>query len=165
MNKSAKAFIKKFIETDMKPSDFRFKWEIIRCYSTNWNNVRRDAKKLGLIAGMDLHQEANTLVQLIKKNFSSKHYIYCLVRVFPYNDLLCQTLADLTLNDKSKMQAICKGKSWASYKEAITIERTKNRTFSSLSNMQKWVDKNGLEIDVYELWKKSSKVNKIHIRV
>lgn len=158
--------VDRFFNGTVKPSDFKYKWEIARWKNPSYKKVFVDLEKLGMMD--DFNRVCNGTLRMnskraneikakyaeLEKKYMSKNYTWTLKRTCNVVDYIANEMARRGKRVCKKIQetdnyAIMRAKSHAEHKT--------DRRFSSLSAMQKWVDKNNIGIDVYSLWEKTKK--------
>ena len=156
-----------FFNSTVKPSDFRFRWTIVRWKDVNHDKVMEDLEKLGMLD--DFRKVIDGKIRMNSKRANeikakwnelrdkhmSKHYTYCLRRISDDIDAICNKMKSVF--GKHFYKKVIRTPNYSIMKQKSIFEEKKTRKFSSLSAMQKWVDKNGIKLDVYKLWEKSSK--------
>lgn len=153
----------KFMHQTLKRSDFKFIWGICKdnyfdwtglendqiarqCYLTCYNNKTLPKKKL---------QELRKTFQERLKMYRKPYVFYKLVRRSVQDKMIKDAiLAEFkTTKNKAYKKFINENPNVKLYREVLAAEQKKERTFSSLSKMQDWVDDNlDGSIDIYSLW-------------
>lgn len=160
--------VDKFFNSTVKPSDFKYKWTIVKWKNDNDHNVLKDLKELGMIddylkvidgklrMNSKRANEIKAKCLELRAKYASKSYTYCLRRQCIAVDGICKAIA---VRGRRYYEKIQKTGNYIIMLEKARDEHKKDRKFSSLSAMQKYADKNSLGIDVYSLWKAQKKSN------
>lgn len=158
--------VDKFFNSTVKPSDFKYKWTIVRWKNDNDHKVLKDLEELGMIEDYckvidgKLRMNSKRANEIkakyleLRAKHASKSYTYCLTRQCIAVDGICKALAARGKRYYAKIQ---KTGNYLIMLEKARDEHKKDRKFSSLSAMQKYADKNSLGIDVYSLWEVEKK--------
>ena len=158
--------VDKFFNSTVKPSDFKYKWTIVRWKNDNYHKVLRDLEELGMIEdyykviGGTLKMNSKRADEIkakfleLRAKYTSKSYTYGLTRQCIAVDDICKAIAARGKHYYAKIQ---KTGNYLIMLEKARDEHKKDRKFSSLSAMQKYADKNSLGIDVYSLWEVEKK--------
>ena len=156
-------------KTKVKPSMLKFSWSITRFKSLNLERMFEDpemgAEYVSLImkAGKATKKEQTRLEELgdaLRTKYTKPWYTYALVRTSQEQNDIVKKLAALHAGER---KAFSKTSNYKCLQAICTAEAEKSRHFSSLSNMQKYVNKNGITdengngLDVYALWESMKK--------
>lgn len=160
-------FIDKFMNGVITPSSIKFEWRVHRFKNVDINAIFNGLKALHLYEDFEEIIESddpnidktlkakrvNNAFDCLKEKYTSKRWTYCLIWRSPQIDAIVKAVAEA--KNKKETNAIMKSKNYKTIKDKNTAELSKHKDkhFSSLSNMQKYVDKNHLGIDVYKLKK------------
>ena len=164
MKNNKKSYEYRLTNTTMKPTSFKFQWQVVKRpyigYDAAKDEMKNDQKSKQLLD----KYEADTLLPDEEKAFykifvkkiekhSKPYFKYVLVRKCEDFAKIVDAIKDIASSKHvDVMDVMDSNENVKLFKERIAEESKKNRTFSSLSNMQKWIEKNGLDIDAYELW-------------
>jgi len=165
-----KDIVDKFFHGIVKPADFTYQWGIVRHKNIDWDSVDKELQESGL--GKKIEKIVNaeafstddpetirtrTEYRAVEAKHTSKHWQYRLVRVCRNKDMIVKALAKLS---KRAYAEVLQSKNYSVMKDKNVFESKKCREFSSLSSMQKWVDKHNIKLDVYKLWQKPKRDSK-----
>lgn len=156
--------IEKFFNSTVKPSDFKFKWAIYRYKRVDCDKLCDAVEKadwyltykriLNGVLPIDSEEakRCRTKYLELEAEFTSKHYTYELQRRCSAIDSIVKKLAEIKKTSEKNYTAIAKSSNYTVMFAKNREEHRRSHKFSSLSSMQKWVDKNSIGIDVYKLW-------------
>ena len=156
-------------KTKVTPSMLKFSWSITRFKSLDLERMFGDPEMgteyIGLIMkpGRATKKEQARLKELgnaLRTKYTRPWYTYVLVRTSQEQNDIVKKLAALP---KDERKAFSKTSNYKDLQAICSAEAEKSRHFSSLSNMQKYVnknditDENGNVLDVYALWESMKK--------
>ena len=162
---SKHSFTYRFINTQMKPESFKFKWVVCRGDYYDYDAIEADLGISKLLTKlnnehlsdetkMNIAKEVNVQVVKYKKPY---HY-YMLFRICEnYPNIIRAINESFTVDSDEYKEFIKNSKNVQTYKLIATNECAKTRIFSSLAKMQKYASCHNLGIDVYELYKEGKK--------
>lgn len=87
------------------------------------------------------------------KKHASRRWQYVLYRRSATVDKLVKAISRKSAAERNKV--IAESRNWEVLEKSIQDNCAKKRVFSSLAAIQRWVDRNGIAVDVYGLYAKS----------
>ena len=156
-------------KTKVTPSMLKFSWSITRFKSLSLERMFEDPEmgteyiSLIMKAGQPTKKEQARIKELanaLRTKYTRPWYTYALVRTSQEQNDIVKKLAALPEGER---KAFSKTSNHKVLQAICSAEAEKSRHFSSLSNMQKYVNKNGITdengngLDVYALWESMKK--------
>ena len=141
------SIIDKFFMSTIRSSDLKYSWSVARYHPV----ARR--------AILEVPDEEMPIAEAVEigtapaKKHASRRWQYVLYRRSAIVDKLIKAISRKSAAERNKV--IAESRNWEVLEKSIQDNCAKMRVFSSLAAMQRWVDRNGIAVDVYGLYAKS----------
>ena len=161
MDKKMKKLVKTFFSPKkMKMSDFTFEWRVCRYRPCDEEAISRDLDACGcdldVLGASKLskkkEEECKAKVRAIFAKHTKRWNVYSLNRYCVEQTEIVKALAYATKNDKPLLEKFKTSYNYKLLQQLSQAENKKNRVFSSIAAMDRYVKKHNLGIDVYKMF-------------